>query len=281
MCGALGIYSICRANDYEFDIYLPADHPLSSCFQVATKKPHIAKQIIMNAELFNGAAVKRRLTKEMHGLPLKVIMVSTNVQDIATDDEMDYIVEDFMKLLRPSANLMTAVEKLRNELGLGGPYASIHVRCGDAHMTGTTINMRDNRITPATALPLVQRAADIIGKTMPVIVHTDSLTLRNSIQCSASVKVCNTVIQHTGEPTLSGADFPFLETVAEFYVMCGACEIYYAVPSGFSRFSALFQGVYPIKIDDAFINAKDQTTNSFTPLMETAPSILQKKNIRK
>ena len=75
LCGALGIYSVCRSNDYEFDIYLPADHPLSSCFQVHTEKPQVAKQIIMNAELFDGAAVKRRLTKEMRGFPLKVVMV--------------------------------------------------------------------------------------------------------------------------------------------------------------------------------------------------------------
>jgi len=100
--------------------------------------------------------------------------------------------------------------------------------------------------------------------------------------------------------------------------MCGASEIYYVVPSGFSRFSALFRGVYPIKIDAALIKAKDQvvaaeeakaaakaaeeakaaedaaeaakaaeeTTNSFTPLEEAVEptpvaSSQQKKNKKK
>jgi hypothetical protein len=259
LCGALGIYHFCRQAGYEFDIYLPAENPLSDCFQVSTERPQVAKQIIMNAELFDGEGVKRRLTKEMRGFPLKVIMVSTNVPTIATEDEMDTVVDDFMKLLRPSAALMDEVQKLQTYLGIEtGKYVSIHARCGDAHMTSTTINVADNRMLPTVAAKLVQRFADVMPG--PVIVHTDSATLRGAIRTSDQVKVCNTFIQHTGEPIgfhdlrrANIQEIGYLQTVAEFYIMSGAKEIYYITPSGFSRFAALFRGIYAKKVDEALI----------------------------
>ena len=266
LCGALGIYHFCRQAGFEFDIYLPAENPLSDCFDVATEKPQVAKQIIMNAEMFDGEGVKRRLTKEMRGFPLKVIMVSTNVPTIATEDEMDTVVEDFMKVLRPSAALVAEVQKLQRDLGIEtGKYASIHARCGDAHMTSTTINMGDNRMAPTVAATLVQRAAAAISSDLSVIVHTDSATLRKSIKCGDQIKVCDTFIQHTGEPIgfhqirRPGVQkIGYLQTVAEFYIMCGAKEIYYTTSSGFSRFAALFRGIYAKQIDQALIKEKEQ-----------------------
>ena len=262
LCGALSIYHFCRQAGYEFDIYLPAENPLSDCFQVINERPQVAKQLIMNAEMFDGEGVKRKLTKEMRGFPLKVIMVSTNVPSIATEDEMDTVVDDFMKVLRPSAALMAEVERLQTALNIKtGDYISVHARCGDAHMSSATINAGDNRILPTVAAKLVQRFSEACNA--PVIVHTDSTTLRGAIRTSDHVKVCNTFIQHTGEPigfhdVRRGAqEIGYLQTVAEFYIMSGAKEIYYVTPSGFSRFAALFRGIYAKRVDDAVIKEKE------------------------
>jgi hypothetical protein len=183
--------------------------------------------------------------------------VSTNVPDIVSEDRMDEIVEDFMKVMRPTEIIRRVITFIRDRMRIQeGGYISIHARCGDAHLDGARLNPMDNRALPADVIPQVLEAvaavrdgkcADPSLKGLPVVLHTDSMEVRTAL--TGRVRVFGGKIQHTGE---EGEAQGFLDAIAEFYIMAGAKEIFYITPSGFSRFAALFRGIYAKSLDTLF-----------------------------
>ncbi len=248
LVGALGTYSLCRKAGYDFDIYIPEQNPLSAAFDVSTEKPLYSKQLILDAGMYDAAEVRRRIEREFRGFPFKVIAVSTNVA-IATEEEMNDVVDDFMQHLQPSAEVRAIVAAFQKQLGVrAGEYDSIHIRCGDAYMRSATINPGDNRMTPQAAVELLKRAATSLPNTL--IVHSDSEVVKRQV---TGLKVSPAVIQHTGE---RGDTYSYLQTVADFFLMVGANKIYSNIDSGFSRLASLWRGVYVQPLGDSVAKAE-------------------------
>jgi hypothetical protein len=237
--GAISLFALVR-DVADFQIWLPKSLPLADCFDLTSVKPS-GRQILLDAtgetmvDAPRQAALVRNLIKE--GNDLTVI---TNIGTFVPSSALVVAVPSFMELFKPSA----AVDRRRSELlglaGVHGEYISLHVRCGDGYSDSPNCYCPgDRRLDPDMAFAQLLSFVCDLKDDLPIIFHTDNLSLRE--RCRASIPELLTLdvsIQHTAEPGGSCID-----TVAEFFIVGGAKKIYYMVDSGFTRMPSLLFGV--------------------------------------
>lgn len=124
------------------------------------------------------------------------------------------------------------------------PYISLHIRCGDAHLNGSTRN--EQRINTSDINSIVSTLRSYMEEQnpehLPVVLHTDSLQLKHELFCNLPGQLLDTQahIQHIGEYFGNFTQDTVLSTVAEFYFIMGAEKILSPFSySGFSHIAAV------------------------------------------
>lgn len=156
------------------------------------------------------------------------------------------ILEEYnTSVLGPSEETKQMVSEFLKRTGINdSSYLSLHIRCGDAHLVGSTRN--EQRVDMSNMGEFISEIRSFVEEhnpeEYPVVLHTDSLQLKHELFCSLPGMLRDTQahIQHISEYFGNFTQETVCSTVAEFYFIMGAKKILSPVSySGFSHIAAV------------------------------------------
>jgi hypothetical protein len=197
--------------------------------------------------------------------PERNIIIYSNIFDFISKKDFVKYRSEFSEFLELSDPVKRRIRILLESAGIhDNNYASVHLRCGDAHMNEINVSC-DSRMDPNESLEsiinncvsFVRRFAS--GHEMsnsgsltvsgPIILFTDNQKVKN-LYIKDSVKkeekgiiVLDTTIRHTTLPTNGPEELSsIIDAVAEFYIMGNSKVTISIIDSGFSYWSSQIYG---------------------------------------